>query len=74
MEDEWTKVMSGGRLLEFTYFDLQRGGAFLTAQIAGHQVVYLSFGNTRNTHSIAKALSVHSPVSVRPFQTDPAVR
>jgi hypothetical protein len=40
MEDEWTTVMSGGRLVKFTYSDLQQGGAFLTAQIAGHEVVY----------------------------------
>jgi hypothetical protein len=40
MEDEWTKVISGDRLVKFTYQDLQEGGAFLTAQIAGHQVVY----------------------------------
>jgi hypothetical protein len=40
MEDEWTKVISGDRLVKFTYQDLQGGGAFLTAQIAGHHVVY----------------------------------
>jgi hypothetical protein len=40
MEDEWTTVMSGGRLVKFTYADLPKGGAFLTAQIAGHEVVY----------------------------------
>jgi hypothetical protein len=40
MEDEWTKVMSGNRLVKFTYVDLPGGEAFLTAQIAGHHVVY----------------------------------
>ncbi len=40
MEDEWTKVISGGRLVKFTYLDLPGGEAFLTAQIAGHNVVY----------------------------------
>ena len=40
MEDEWTKVMSGARLVKFTYADLPDGEAFLTAQIAGHDVVY----------------------------------
>jgi len=40
MEDEWTKVMSGDRLVKFTYLDLPEGKAFLTAQIAGHHVVY----------------------------------
>ena len=40
MEDEWTKVISGDRLVKFTYLDLPDGEAFLTAQIAGHHVVY----------------------------------
>ena len=40
MEDEWTKVLSGGRLVKFTYADLPEREAFLTAQIAGHDVVY----------------------------------
>jgi hypothetical protein len=40
MEDEWTKVISDDRLVKFTYSDLPTGEAFLTAQIAGHDVVY----------------------------------
>jgi hypothetical protein len=40
MEDEWTNVTSGNRLVKFTYLDLPEGTAFLTAQIAGHHVVY----------------------------------
>jgi hypothetical protein len=40
MEDEWTKVISDDRLVKFTYVDLPGGEAFLTAQIAGHHVVY----------------------------------
>ena len=40
MEDESTKVISGDRLVKFTYVDLPQGKAFLTAQIAGHDVVY----------------------------------
>jgi hypothetical protein len=32
--------VSGGRLVKFTYLDLPEGQAFLTAQIAGHGVVY----------------------------------
>jgi len=40
MRDEWMKVMSGDRLVKFTYSDLSEGAAFLTAQIAGHEVVY----------------------------------
>ena len=40
MEDEWTRVAAGDRLVKFTYGDLPGGQAFLTAQIAGHHVVY----------------------------------
>ena len=40
MGDEWTKVISGDRLVKFTYLELAEGEAFLTAQIAGHNVVY----------------------------------
>ena len=40
MTDEWTKVISGDRLVKFTYADLPTGAAFMTAQIASHKVVY----------------------------------
>ena len=40
MRDEWMKVISGDRLVKFTYLDLAEGAAFLTAQLAGHEVVY----------------------------------
>jgi hypothetical protein len=40
MEDEWTRVISGDRLVKFTYLDLPEGAMFMTAQIAGHNVVY----------------------------------
>jgi hypothetical protein len=41
MHDEWTKVSPGDRLVKFTYSDLPTGEAFLTAQIACHEVVWL---------------------------------
>ena len=40
MTDEWTKVISGDRLVKFTYCDFPSGAAFMTAQIASHEVVY----------------------------------
>jgi hypothetical protein len=39
MKDEWTQVNRVGQLVKFTYDDLPHGKAFLTAQIAGHEVV-----------------------------------
>ena len=39
MKDEWIRVNRFGQLVKFTYDDLPEGKAFLTAQIAGHEVV-----------------------------------
>jgi hypothetical protein len=40
MQDEWTNLGRGGQLIKFTYSDeLVEGKVFLTAQIAGHEVV-----------------------------------
>lgn len=39
MNDEWTIANRGGQLVKFTYSDLPEGKVFLTAQIAGHEVV-----------------------------------
>ena len=71
MEDEWTNVISGDRLVKFTYLELAEGKAFLTAQIAGHNVVYSVIVRQPEAHSLAKALNVTSTMSVRQFQTDP---
>jgi hypothetical protein len=40
MDDEWTDVLSDGTLVKFTAQEFGDGGAFFTAQIAGHHVVY----------------------------------
>jgi hypothetical protein len=39
MQDEWKTVSPGGQLVKFTYSELPGGKVFLTAQIAGHEVV-----------------------------------
>jgi hypothetical protein len=39
MQDEWTSVSLSDQLVKFTYSDLPSGQAFLTAQIAGQEVV-----------------------------------
>jgi hypothetical protein len=46
MRDEWLTVISGDRIVKFTYFDLPEGAVFLTAQIAGHEVVYSIISQT----------------------------
>jgi hypothetical protein len=40
MEDEWVTAMGTDLLVKFTYTDLPSGAAFMTAQIADHEVVY----------------------------------
>ncbi len=51
MQDEWTNVGRGGQLVKFTYSDeLLEGEVFLTAQIAGHEVVcYYVFSSFRSS-------------------------
>jgi hypothetical protein len=39
MKDEWIQVNQAGQVVKFTYVDLPHGKAFLTAQIAGNEVV-----------------------------------
>jgi hypothetical protein len=40
MHEEWLREISGERLVKFTYIELPDGEVFMTAQIAGHEVVY----------------------------------
>jgi len=40
MHDEWMRRIAGNQLVKFTYLELPDSRAFLTAQIAGHEVVY----------------------------------
>jgi hypothetical protein len=39
-DQEWIKVLEDGRKVKFTYQELLEEGAFITAQIAGNEVVY----------------------------------
>ena len=39
-EEEWVKKLDDGRKVKFIYQELPKSGAFITAQIAGHEVVY----------------------------------
>jgi hypothetical protein len=39
-EEEWIKRLEDGRNVKFIYQELPEGGAFITAQIAGNEVVY----------------------------------
>jgi hypothetical protein len=37
---EWIKTLEDGRRVKFIYQELPEDGAFITAQIAGNEVVY----------------------------------
>ena len=39
-EEEWIKTLEDGRRVKFIYQELPENRAFITAQIAGNEVVY----------------------------------
>jgi hypothetical protein len=39
-DQEWVKTLAGGRSVKFSCQELPDDGAFITAQVAGNQVVY----------------------------------
>src|SRR3984893_12384955 len=39
-DEEWVKTIAGGRKVKFIYQELPEDGAFITAQVAGNEVVY----------------------------------
>jgi hypothetical protein len=39
-DDEWIKKLEDGRKVKFIYQELPEDGAFITAQLAGNEVVY----------------------------------
>ncbi len=39
-DEEWIKTLEDGRKVKFIYQELPGDGAFITAQLAGNEVVY----------------------------------
>ena len=39
-DEEWIKTIEDGRKVKFIYQELSKKGAFITAQLAGNEVVY----------------------------------
>ena len=39
-DEEWIKTLEDGRIVKFICQELPEDGAFITAQIQGHEVVY----------------------------------
>ena len=40
LNEEWVKTLADGRIVKFIHQELPGGGAFMTAQLAGNEVVY----------------------------------
>lgn len=40
LNEEWVKTLADGRIVKFIYQELPADGAFMTAQLAGNEVVY----------------------------------
>ena len=52
-DEEWIKNLEDGSKVKFTYLKLSEHGAFITAQVAGNEVVYsvvLSNANNPLSH------------------------
>jgi hypothetical protein len=48
-DQEWIKTLEDGRKVKFIYQQLPQDGAFITAQLAGNEVVYsVVLSNARN--------------------------
>jgi hypothetical protein len=39
-DEEWINILEDGRKVKFVYQELPEDGAFMTAQVAGNEVVY----------------------------------
>lgn len=39
-DEEWVKTLADGRKVKFVYQELPKDGAFITAQLAGNEVIY----------------------------------
>ena len=39
-DEEWIKKLADGRRVKFIYQELPEDGAFITAQLAGNELVY----------------------------------
>jgi hypothetical protein len=61
--DEWIKPLQDGRRVKFTYQELPKKGAFITAQVEGNKVVYSIVLTNVKTRLVVKKLRVISRVS-----------
>jgi hypothetical protein len=61
-DEEWIKILEDGRKVKFIYQELPRERAFITAQIAGNEVVYsIVLDNVKNPLSHQEVESRFAP-------------
>ena len=49
LDEEWVNTLGDGRRVKFIYQELPEDGAFITAQLAGNEVVYsIILANAKN--------------------------
>jgi hypothetical protein len=64
-DTEWIKTLEDGRQVKFIYQELAGDGAFITAQLAGNEVVYSVVLTKAGNPLIEKTLKVISRESFR---------
>jgi len=58
-DEEWIKTLEDGRSVKFIYKELPEDGAFITAQLAGHEVVYPVVLNKARNPLSREAVETH---------------
>jgi hypothetical protein len=75
-DEEWIKTLADGRRVKFIYQDLPVDGAFITAQLAGNDVVY-SVVLTKARNPLSEDVERHfagEPKKVTPLVLEHSVR
>jgi hypothetical protein len=63
--EEWVKTLADGRQVKFTYQELPVASAFITAQVAGNEVVYSVVLTKTKTRLVVEMLK---PILLASFQ------
>jgi hypothetical protein len=69
-DEEWIKTLKDGRRVKFIYQELPEDGAFITAQLAGNEVVYsVVLTKAKNPVRVVKMLKTISRESFQRSRT-----
>jgi hypothetical protein len=58
-DEEWIKTLEDGRKVKFIYQELPDDGAFITAQLAGNEIVYSVVLNKARNPLTREAVESH---------------